>query len=283
MKDEIIIYQANQASTRIDVRINNKTVWLNRKQISILFERDVKTIGKHINNIFLEGELEKDSTVAFFATVEMEGNRLIERQIEYYNLDVIISVGYRVKSKRGIQFRIWANKVIKNHLFNNYSNSYRFESLENDIYNIKTKLNEIDIKLQTNLLPKQGIFFNGQTFDAYVFVSEIIKNAKSEIILIDNYIDESVLLQLSKRNADVKATIYTGIISPRLLLDLEKHNKQYPPIEIKSFNNSHDRFIIIDRTELYHIGASLKDLGKKWFAFSRFDSLAGSLLKMLNY
>jgi hypothetical protein len=281
MKDEIIIYQANQASTRIEVRINNKTVWLNRKQISILFERDVKTIGKHINNIFLEGELEKISTVAFFATVEMEGKRLIERQIEYYNIDVIISIGYRVKSERGIQFRIWANKVIKNHLFNNYSNSYRFESLENDVYNIKTKLNEIDIKLQTNLPPNQGVFFNGQVFDAYVFVSEIIKNAKSEIIIIDNYIDETVLLHLSKRNADVKAIIYTGKISPQLLLDLEKHNKQYPPIEIKPFSNSHDRFLIIDQKELYHIGASLKDLGKKWFGFSRMDTLAGSLLNML--
>jgi hypothetical protein len=281
MKDEIIIYQANQASTRIDVRISNKTVWLNRKQISILFERDVKTIGKHINNIFLEGELEKDSTGAFFATVEMEGNRLIERQIEYYNIDVIISVGYRVKSKRGIQFRIWANKVIKNHLFNSNSNAFRFESLENEVYNIKSKLNEIDIQLQTNLPPNQGIFFKGQIFDAYVFVSEIIKKAKSEIILIDNYIDESVLIQLSKRNPDVKATIYTGKISPQLLLDLEKHNKQYPPIEIKQFTNSHDRFIIIDRIELYHLGASLKDLGKKWFAFSRMDTLAESLLKML--
>lgn len=186
MKDEIIIYQANQASTRIDVRISNKTVRLNRKQISILFERDVKTIGKHINNIFLEGELEKDSTGAFFATVEMEGNRLIERQIEYYNIDVIISVGYRVKSKRGIQFRIWANKVIKNHLFNSNSNAFRFESLENEVYNIKTKLNEIDIQLQTNLPPNQGIFFNGQIFDAYVFVSKIIKKAKSEIILVDS-------------------------------------------------------------------------------------------------
>ena len=281
MKDEIIIYQANQASTRIEVRIDNETVWLNRKQISILFDRDVKTIGKHINNIFQEGELDKFSTVAFFATVEMEGNRLIERKIEYYNIDAIISLGYRVKSKRGIQFRIWANKVLKNYLFNRNSSNFRFENLENEIYTIKNKLTEIDIQLQTNLPPNQGIFFNGQVFDAYAFFSEIIKKAQHHIILIDNYVDETVLIQLSKRNPNVSATIYTGKISQQLLLDLDKHNKQYPPIEIKQFSESHDRFIIIDQTELYHIGASLKDLGKKWFAFSRMDSLADDLLKKL--
>ena len=281
MKDEIIIYQANQASTRIEVRIDNETVWLNRKQISILFDRDVKTIGKHINNIFQEGELDKFSTVAFFATVEMEGNRLIERKIEYYNIDAIISLGYRVKSKRGIQFRIWANKVLKNYLFNRNSSNFRFENLENEIYTIKNKLTEIDIQLQTNLPPNQGIFFNGQVFDAYAFFSEIIKKAQHYIILIDNYVDETVLIQLSKRNPNVSATIYTGKISQQLLLDLDKHNKQYPPIEIKQFSESHDRFIIIDQTELYHIGASLKDLGKKWFAFSRMDSLADDLLKKL--
>jgi len=281
MKDEIIIYQANEASTRIEVRIDNETVWLNRKQISSLFDRDVKTIGKHINNIFQEGELDKFSTVAFFATVEMEGNRLIERQIEYYNIDAIISLGYRVKSKRGIQFRIWANKVLKNYLFNRNSNNFRFENLENEIYSIKNKLTEIDIQLLTNLPPNQGIFFNGQVFDAYAFFSEIIKKAQHHIILIDNYVDETVLIQLSKRNPNVSATIYTGKISQQLLLDLDKHNKQYPPIEIKKFSESHDRFIIIDQTELYHIGASLKDLGKKWFAFSRMDSLAADLLNKL--
>ena len=282
MKDEIIIYQANEASTRIEVRIDNETVWLNRKQISSLFDRDVKTIGKHINNIFQEGELDKFSTVAFFATVEMEGNRLIERQIEYYNIDAIISLGYRVKSKRGIQFRIWANKVLKDYLFNRNSNNFRFERLENDIYTIKNKLTEIDIQLNINIPPNQGIFFNGQVFDAYAFFSEIIKKAQHHIILIDNYVDETVLIQLSKRKPNVSATIYTGKISQQLLLDLDKHNKQYPPIEIKQFSESHDRFIIIDQTELYHIGASLKDLGKKWFAFSRMDTLAVDLLNKLN-
>lgn len=214
-------------------------------------------------------------------TVQQEGHRHVKRKLAIFNLDVIISVGYRVKSKEGTQFRIWANQVLKDYLLKGQITNYRINNLETDMTFVKTKLNEFDVKLQTNLPPSQGIFFNGQVFDAYVFFSGIIKKAKTEIILIDNFIDETVLLQLSKRNADVKATIYTGKISPQLLLDLEKHNKQYPPIVIKTLFESHDRFIIIDQKELYHIGASLKDLGKKWFAFSRFDSLAESLLNML--
>lgn len=243
MKDEIIIYQANQASTRIEVRVDDNTVWLSQEQIASLFGRNRVSITQHIGNIFKEKELIKEVVCK--------------------------------------EFLLTTNQVLKDYLLKGQITNYRINNLENDVYNIKTKLNEIDIKLQTNLPPNQGVFFNGQVFDAYVFVSEIIKNAKTEIILIDNYIDETVLLHLSKRNADVKAIIYTGKIIPQLLLDLEKHNKQYPPIEIKPFSNSHDRFIIIDRSELYHLGASLKDLGKKWFGFSRMDTLAGSLLKML--
>ena len=284
MKDEIIIYQANQASTRIEVRVDDNTVWLSQEQIASLFGRNRVSITQHIGNIFKENELIKEVVCKEFLLTTQHGAILGKTQINkiiLYNLDVIISVGYRVKSKEGTQFRIWANQVLKDYLLKGQITNYRINNLENDMTFVKTKLNEIDIKLQTNLPPNQGVFFNGQVFDAYIFFTEIIKNAKTEIILIDNYIDETVLIQLSKRNADVKATIYSGKISPQLLLDLEKHNKQYPPIEIKSFSNSHDRFIIIDRTELYHIGASLKDLGKKWFAFSRMDTLAGSLLNML--
>ena len=282
MKDEIIIYQADQASTRIEVIIEDETVWLTQAQMVQLFNSTKQNISLHIQNIFKEKELTYDSTVKEYLTVQQEGLRIVKRKLTLYNLDIIISVGYRVKSKQGTQFRIWANNVIKNHLFNKNSNSIRFERLENEVYKINNKLNEIDIQLQTNLPQTQGIFFNGQIFDAYLFVTEIIKSAKSEIILIDNYINETVLIQLSKRNEEVKTTIYTGKISPQLLLDLEKHNKQYPPIEIKHFSDAHDRFLIIDRSELYHIGASLKDLGKKWFAFSRMDTLTELILNRLN-
>ena len=282
MKDEIIIYQADQASTRIEVIIEDETVWLTQAQMVQLFNSTKQNISLHIQNIFKEKELTYDSTVKEYLTVQQEGLRIVKRKLTLYNLDIIISVGYRVKSKQGTQFRIWANNVIKNHLFNKNSNSIRFERLENEVYKINNKLNEIDIQLQTNLPQTQGIFFNGQIFDAYLFVTEIIKSAKSEIILIDNFIDETVLMQLSKRNEDVKTTIYTGKISQQLQLDIEKHNKQYPPIEIKHFSDAHDRFLIIDRSELYHIGASLKDLGKKWFAFSRMDTLTELILNRLN-
>lgn len=282
MKDEIIIYQADETSTRLEVRIEEETVWLNRQQISTLFERDVKTIGKHINNVFEEGELEKSSTVANFATVQNEGGRKVERQIEYYNLDVIISIGYRVKSKRGTQFRIWANKVLKDYLLKGYAVNQRFERLENDVHNIKSKLGEIDFQIKTSLPPKEGIYFDGQIFDAYVFANNLIRNAKKSIILIDNYIDESVLLMLSKRHKNVKTIIYTSNITKETRLDLKKYSSQYPDIEIELFTKSHDRFIIIDNKDVYHIGASLKDLGKKWFAFSKINFEVQDILKRLD-
>jgi len=182
MKNEIIIYQPEETSVRIDVKIDNETVWLNRHQIATLFGRDVKTIGKHINNVFLENELEKTSTVAKFATVQNEGGRKVERQIEYYNLDVIISVGYRVKSKQGTQFRIWANKVLKDYLLKGYALNNRMNRIEDNVHMLKQKVNEIDLQLKTNLPPNQDVFFNGQIFDAYTFVSDLIRSAKKSMV-----------------------------------------------------------------------------------------------------
>jgi hypothetical protein len=280
-KNEIVIYQAENL-TRVEVKVVEETVWLNRQQISMLFDRDIKTIGKHINNVFSEGELDKVSTVANFATVQLEGGRNIERQIEYYNLDVIISVGYRVKSKQGTQFRIWANKVLKDYLLKGYAINNRITRIEDNVQDLAEKVNNIDLQINTSLPPKQGIFFEGQVFDSYVFVSKLIKKSRKSIILIDNYIDETVLILFAKRNKNVDATIYTKTISKQLKLDLSKHKQQYPKINIKSFKYSHDRFLIIDKKELYHLGASLKDLGKKWFAFSKMDSLTNDVLNKLN-
>lgn len=277
-KNEIILYQSGELAEHIEVRLDEDTVWLNRNQIATLFGRDVKTIGKHINNVFSEGELNKDSTVANFATVQNEGGRKIERQIEHYNLDVIISVGYRVKSKQGTQFRIWATNVLRDYLLKGYAINQRIDRIENNYQNLSKEVKQISLQLKTQELPKQGIFFDGQIFDAYVFVADIIKKAQSDIILIDNYVDETVLTLLAKRPKKVSATIYTKAISKPLHLDVEKHNSQYPPIVLKTFAHSHDRFLIIDGKELYHIGASLKDLGKKWFAFSRMDSLVEEVL-----
>ena len=194
---------------------------------------------------------------------------------------MIISVGYRVKSERGIQFRIWANKVLKEYLLKGYATSQRFERIENDVNYLKRKVNEFDFQIKTNLPPHEGVFYDGQIFDAHIFVSSLIKTADQSIILIDNYIDETVLSLLSKRKANVSATIYSANVSHQLKLDLKRFNAQYPKIGMKQFSKSHDRFLIIDRQIVYHIGASLKDLGKKWFAFSKIGLDAREMLEKL--
>jgi len=276
---EIVIYKAfDQAEFQIEVRVEDETVWLNRNQIAILFDRDVKTIGKHIANVLKE-ELRSFSVVANFATTASDGKVY---QVEHYSLDMIISVGYRVKSQRGIQFRIWANKVLKKYLLKGHVDHHRLERIENDVFYLKRKVDDIDFLIKTNLPPNEGIFYDGQIFDAYKFVSELVKSAKKSIVLIDNYVDESVLTLLSKRNKSVEATIYTAAISAQLKLDLKKFNSQYPSIHVKTFTKSHDRFLIIDDATVYHIGASLKDLGKKWFAFSKIELDATEMIKKLN-
>ena len=277
MRDEIIIYQADEGTTRLEVKIDEGSVWLNRQQISTLFERDIKTIGKHIANVLTE-ELKEIPVVAKFATTATDGKTY---QVEYYNLDVIISVGYRVKSLRGIQFRIWANNVLKDYLLKGYALSHRFDRIEKDVNYLKTKVEEFDFQIKTNLPPKEGIFFEGQVFDAYIFVIDLIRKAQESIILIDNYIDESVLLMLSKRQSGVEVIVYTSNLTAEMNLDLRKYRFQYPDISIKQFNKSHDRFLILDKKIIYHIGASLKDLGKRWFAFSVLDFEVTEILKKL--
>ncbi len=275
---EIVIYKAiDNAEFQIEVRVENETVWLNRNQIADLFDRDVKTIGKHIANALKE-ELHSISVVAKFATTASDGKVY---QVEYYNLDLIISVGYRVKSERGIQFRIWANKVLKEYLLKGYAATQRFERIENDVNYLKRKVDEFDFRIKTNLPAHEGVFYDGQIFDAHLFVSNLIKTADQSIMLIDNYIDEDVLLLLSKRKANVNATVYTANISRQLGLDLKRFNAQYPKIEIKRFSKAHDRFLIIDQKIVYHIGASLKDLGKKWFAFSKIGFDAREMIAKL--
>ena len=246
-------------------------------QICELFDRDKSVISRHIKNIFLEKELERFSTVAKFATVQFEGGREILRDIEYYNLDVIISIGYRVKSQKGVKFRQWATSILKNYIQNGYVinsdkiTNERFVSLENEVKLLKSQMQEMKIIIKDqNIKPKQGIFFNGETYDAYVFINDLLGSAKSEVLLIDNYLDESVFTIFSKYpNLSIK--IYTRNISKQLKLDYQKYTSQYQNIELLEFKNSHDRFLIIDKKEIYHIGASLKDLGKKWFAFSKFE------------
>ena len=260
---EIILYQPND-SLRLEVRLDGDNVWLNRSQLAELFDRDVKTIGKHINNALKE-ELDNVPVVAKFATTAADGKVY---QTEHYNLDMVISVGFRVKSRRGVDFRRWANTILKEYMLKGYSINQRLSELEKTVALHSEK---IDFFVRTSLPPVEGIFFDGQIFDAYKFATDLIKTARKSLLLIDNYVDESVLLMLSKRNPGVSATVYTQKITAQLQLDLDKHNDQYPPINIRTYRNSHDRFLIVDDKEVYHIGASLKDLGKKMFAFSKLE------------
>lgn len=259
---EIVMYQPDE-TIRLEVRMDHETVWLNRQQMAALFDRDIKTIGKHINNALRE-ELRNLSTVAKFAIVQPEGKRMISRLVEFYNLDMVLSVGYRVKSQKGILFRKWANSVLKEYLLKGYAINKRMELLEQRVTRTEEK---IDFFVRTSLPPAEGIFYDGQIFDAYRFVADLVRKAKRTIILIDNYVDDTVLSLLDKRQRGVSATIYTKSVSEQLQLDIKRHNEQYTPIEVQQFNKAHDRFLLID-DEVYHIGASIKDLGKKWFAFT---------------
>lgn len=264
---EIILYQPDE-TVKLDVRIEDETVWLTQAQIVELFQSSKANISEHIKNIYEQEELEESSTVRDFRTVRQEGKRQVVRNLTYYNLDAIISIGFRVNSKRGIQFRQWANSVLKEYLLKGYSINQRLSELEKTVALHSEK---IDFFVRTSLPPVEGIFFDGQIFDAYKFATDLIKTARKSLLLIDNYVDESVLLMLSKRNPGVSAIVYTQKITPQLQLDLDKHNDQYPSINIRTYRSSHDRFLIVDDKEVYHIGASLKDLGKKLFAFSRLE------------
>ena len=282
---EIILYQPDE-SVRMEVRIEDETVWLTQAQIAELFETKRQAITKHLKNIFQSGELNENSVCSILELTASDGKSY---KTKTYNLDAIISVGYRVNSKNATLFRRWASQVLKDYLLKGHVINQRISNLEQRVdakflsYDMQlTRLNEkVDFFVRTSLPPVEGIFFDGQIFDAYAFATNLIKSAKNSLILIDNYIDENTLLMLSKRTTGVDATIYTQRITPQLQLDLTRHNNQYPPINIRTYRQAHDRFLIIDRSDVYHIGASLKDLGKKLFAFSKMDIPASILTKLL--
>ena len=265
-RGEIVVYQPDEV-TRLEVRVNEDTVWLTQAQMAELFGRERTVITKHIRNIFAEQELDEISNVHFLHFANSD------KPVKLFSLDVIISVGYRVKSIQGTHFRQWANKILKEYLLRGCSVNTRLNSIERRLEEHEQK---IDFFVRTSLPPVEGIFYDGQIFDAYSFASDLIKSATKSLVLIDNYIDESVLMMLSKRQSGVTAEIRTGHISETLKQDLLKHNTQYPAITLTETKNIHDRFLIVD-DDVYHIGASLKDLGKKLFAFSKMN-LSPSLL-----
>lgn len=280
--NEIVLYQPNE-TMKLEVRLENETVWLTQQQIADLFGTKRPAITKHLSNIFKSGELEEESTCSILEHMAADGSRTYSTK--YYNLDVILSVGYRVNSVNATMFRRWANQVLKEYLLRGYSVNQRLMQIED---RIDRRLSEhdrhllmldekVDFFVRTSLPPKEGILFQGQIFDAHVIISKLVESANTRIVLIDNYVDATVLTQLDKRKPGVKATIYTQEIKPVLRQDLRRHNQQYPEITIRVYHGAHDRFLIIDET-VYHIGASLKDLGKKLFAFSEMTAMTGTEL-----
>ena len=283
-QNEIILYQPNEL-TKLEVRLVNDTVWLSQQQMAILFGVKENNITYHIKEIYKSNELPIEATAQKIRVVRLEGNRQVERNIDFYNLDMIISVGYRVNSLNATMFRRWATSVLKDYMLRGYALNQRLLHIESELEEHRSLLqkheDKIDFFVRTALPPVEGVFYDGQIFDAYVFVADLIKGAQQSVVLIDNYVDESVLTMLDKRLDGVSAAIYTQTISKQLQLDINKHNAQYRPIRVEKCKSVHDRFLLIDNT-VYHIGASIKDLGKKLFAFSKMEISAKDILKQIN-
>jgi len=273
-KGEIVMYQPDE-TIRLEVRVESETVWLTQQQISDLFLRDRTVINRHINNVFKEGECDKESNVHFLHIPNSD------KPVMYYSLDVIISVGYRVKSLNGTKFRRWANGVLKQYLLRGYAVNQRMFDIEQKMVEQGMEIAElrkkVDFFVRSSLPPVEGIFYDGQIFDAYAHIISLIKQAKTSIVLIDNYIDVDTLTMLSNRNANVSATIYTRQLSQQQQLAVQRHNQQYPSIAINVCQRNHDRFLIIDDV-VYLFGASLKDAGKKLFAYIRMQETSPQVL-----
>ena len=277
-KGEIVMYQPDE-TIRLEVRVDNDTVWLTQPQISALFLRDRTVINRHINNVFKEGECDKKSNVQKMHIPNSD------KPIMYYSLDVIISVGYRVKSLNGTKFRRWANEVLKQYLLKGYAVNQRLFDLELKIIDQGREISDlrqkVDFFVRSSLPPVEGIFYNGQIFDAYAHIVSLIKQAKKSVVLIDNYINADTLTMLSNRADGVSATLYTRQLNQQQLLDVQRHNQQYPAIIINTCRYNHDRFLIID-DDVYLFGASLKDAGKRLFAYIKMqETSAAEILSLI--
>lgn len=271
-ENEIVLYRPNETIT-IEVRLEDDTIWLAQAQIAELFGVGQPAISKHIKNIYSSGELTEKGT---YSILEYMGNDGQQKYVtKYYNLDMILSIGYRVNSVNATRFRQWANKVLKEYLLRGYAVNQRFNQLEDKIdrrfaeqeAKIEFLNEQVDFFVKTSLPPQEKVFFDGQLFDAHILMSKLIESAEKRIVLIDNYIDESVLVLLSKRKTNVSAKIYTLQVSRTFRQDIQSYNSQYPPIDVVQYTKAHDRFLIID-DKVYHVGASIKDLGKKLCAIS---------------
>ncbi len=263
LQNQIVVYQPDDVM-RLEVRLENETVWLTQAQLCELFQRDVSVISRHIKNVFAEGELEKESNLHFLQIPNSD------RPVAIYSLDVVISVGYRVKSIVGTRFRQWANKVLKEYLLRGYAVNERIERLERKVLKHDE---QIELVLKTSLPPTEGVFYDGQLWDACSLVEKLIARAKSTILLIDSWVDGGTLDMLAKKRIGVAVQIVASKRGNKLApTDIAKFNAQYGPVSVKESTVFHDRFLILDDKELYLIGASLKDLGKKCFGFTKMDA-----------
>ncbi len=277
MKNEIVLYRPDGLTEHIEIRLDadKETLWLTQEQIAQLFGRERSVITKHLKNIFHENELDEKVVSAFFALTTQHGaieGKTQTKNVKFYNLDAILSVGYRVNSKQGTHFRIWANRILREYLLKGYTINNRMNRLEDNFDNLSQKVNEISLQLKTQEIPTQGVFFDGQIFDAYELTSRIIRSAKTSIVLIDNYIDETTLSHLAKKDPSVKVHLLCKNLNKQVQLDIQKAKAQYGNFEALTFSQSLERFLIIDKKDVYHLGASLKDLGRKWFAFSKLET-----------
>lgn len=276
------IVKFNNDSVEVDVTVSplEETVWLTQEQMALLFNVNVPAINKHIRNIISENELEESSTISKMEIVRYEGNRRVKRKINIYNLDMIISVGYRVNSVEGIKFRRWANKILKEYLLTGYVINKERSLVTNENYvrliNKVESLDERVSNIENNYRPQEfknsQLFFDGQLYDAYTLIQSIFESANNEIIIIDNYVDRTILDRLVVKKSNVLVIIYTSISTRLLGRDINTFNSQYGGLDVRYTTNVHDRYIIIDQNKIYHLGHSIKDLGKKIFSISETDS-----------
>lgn len=271
--ESVVVYHSDDNTLRLDVQMADETVWLSTGQMSVLFDKEESNIRRHIINIFKEGELFRENNVRFLHV------NAVKKPVPFYSLDVIISVGYRVKSKRGVLFRQWANRILKDYLLRGYAFNQRFERIEHRLANMEERQSHFEMEIQTSLPPHEGIFIDGQIYDAFEFVTNLIGSANKSVLLIDNYVDENVLTMLTNKKKHVLVSIYTRTISEAFRLAVDKYNEQYGGLTLCKTESVHDRFLIIDDKEIYFIGASLKDLGRKLFAFSKMEPRQIEVLK----
>lgn len=276
-KNEIIVYQPEGGEFHIEVRVENETVWLTQAQMAELFDVQRQAITKHIKNIFESHELEEKSTSSILELVQKEGNRNVLRKVSLYNLDMIISVGFRVNTLKGIEFRRWANQVLKEHLLKGGSVNQRLISHENKLENHDSRLSslekQVDFFVKANLPPSEGVLSAKSWWSGYEFACQLVRSAKEEIVVIDPYADDVSLSLVAKKAEGVKAFVYSARISRTMNEETARLNRQFPTVELRNMRDVHDRFIIVDGT-IYHVGASIRDLGNKLTAFSVLSAIS---------